>query len=332
MPTLRHINNTKEIDFVYNKTNTLANTCIVENNNHYYHTTAQLQTTDVLNKTNNTQTKKYIANHNKDIYPLNKLPECISVLDKKNIINNGSIAGIIIHKFYLEEDKLNTNQFIINTTHLGTDRNISTNDFFYDKYYVKKIIATGFAFDSASIITAYHITNAISGGIPSMLENYCIVFGIDDIQSTNVVIPKEHVVYFDSVINSNNDTDFDFIQIKIKGKFPANIKLPKLSTNKETSNVYMIGYPLGTALHVSLHANTNKISSAYFTASLVGFEHSSGSPVFDSNTNELVGFLSGNYIEDVITKVDYNTIKNKIHGNNFNKKIIQINTIINHFS
>jgi len=331
MPLQKFIQSAKEFGLSDKQIKSEVINSIIEKNKWKDDTQLPSETIELLNLVSLQHLQDYIIYGDNNIYPLSKLPLHFEIPERKNITKNGSIAGIIIDKFYLKEDNTNPNQYIINTSHLGKDKNICLGDSFYDKYYIKDAIATGFALDNETIITSYHVTNAIPGGIPSMLENYCIVFGIEEINSNPLIIPKMNVVYFNNEIASCNDSNYDYILLNIKNKLPKIVKPPIISKNTNIANeVYMIGHPHNMSLHVSLNAKVNTTSHTFFMAYLDGLEHNSGSPVFDTNTNELVGFLTGSGEKDFISNGICNGTNIIKYNESIGKKVIYIHSILNH--
>ncbi|MCP5101803.1 MAG: trypsin-like peptidase domain-containing protein [bacterium] len=56
--------------------------------------------------------------------------------------------------------------------------------------------------------------------------------------------------------------------------------------------IYIIGYPLGLPIKYSPGASVGNIGDAYFSADLNVYCGSSGSPVFDSESNEVIGIVA----------------------------------------
>ena len=111
---------------------------------------------------------------------------------------------------------------------------------------------------------------------------------------------KDHIAEFQSsevysckqiLKRIETDTlDYSIIQLDrpVKNHQPAKIALKNAAVG---DSVYILGYPSGLPLKYSGPANIQSQSTEFFSARLDGFAGNSGSGVFSSRTNELVGIF-----------------------------------------
>jgi len=151
---------------------------------------------------------------------------------------------------------------------------------------------TGFLVGDKYLVTAGHcITNQ------TMCDNVKWVFNYKQKTSINdVLIFDDKNVYnckkvIKAVFNEKTLNDYSVIELerKVIGRSPV-----KLSTKNQVSlytEVYTLGHPSGLPLIFTGEGFIVKQNSVYFTAAIDTFGGNSGSPVFDSETNTVLGIL-----------------------------------------
>jgi hypothetical protein len=87
-----------------------------------------------------------------------------------------------------------------------------------------------------------------------------------------------------------NQSDWALVRLdrKVEGREPVTLSKKEITPGKP---VYIIGYPVGLPLKYSPEASVGKINEAYFSADLNVYNGSSGSPVFDRETHEVIGIV-----------------------------------------
>jgi hypothetical protein len=90
--------------------------------------------------------------------------------------------------------------------------------------------------------------------------------------------------------NRNNGSDWALVKLdrNVVGQPVAKLSKKEISRGKP---VYIIGYPVGLPLKYSPGASVGDITEGYFSADLNVYCGSSGSPVFDSDTHEVIGIV-----------------------------------------
>ncbi len=216
---------------------------------------------------------------------------------KKNVLS----AGIFIRKDQLK--KTDNHRYTIETHSIGKQKNLIRTDYFYHERFLKNAAGTCFVKDNQTISTAYHIINATGMDVDLFIKNYIVLFGYTNSCEEIISIHENQIIELESVIHSDNNTDADYIDFKIKMPLPSFVKIPKPFKGeiKPNMEIYIAGYPLRSALTISSNAIIHKKFKNYFTTYADLFEYSSGSPVFLKQNDQLVGFVKGSDEKDFVT-------------------------------
>jgi hypothetical protein len=148
---------------------------------------------------------------------------------------------------------------------------------------------TAFLIGQDTMCTAQHVFQ----GPPAM---YAVVFGyeLDDADaSPTVLLKEEDVFYIKAYTEYGSDDELDVAVFTLTQKCDRPIL--RWSQSEDFSAeipVYSVGYPLGlpTKYAVNAHVIENEAIN-HFHASLDAFRGNSGSPVFRSDTHEVIGVL-----------------------------------------
>lgn len=122
------------------------------------------------------------------------------------------------------------------------------------------------------------------------------VFGykMSDPSTPVTQVPKKNVYRGVKLINRAfhraSGSDWALVQLdrNVVGQEVAALSKREISPDRP---VYIIGYPVGLPLKYSPGASVSDITEAYFSADLNVYCSSSGSPVFDSETHEVIGIV-----------------------------------------
>lgn len=203
---------------------------------------------------------------------------------QNNILKNCESVAIIIEKSNI--DRITKNYYYLRTeTTLGEYFNLCSDVTFSKQPILKG--GTGFIISDDSMITAAHV-------FQKPLSEYMVIFGYRLIYENNIVenFLKISDVYFPKEVVKNYSKN-DLIEFRVDRKFdrPA-LQLGLSLSAKERNEVYMIGHPSGLPLKISVNSSIidNK-PLQYFYTTLDSFMGNSGSPVFDSSTNTVIGIL-----------------------------------------
>ncbi len=173
----------------------------------------------------------------------------------------------------------------------GKTFNLCNCEPFYHQPIAAGRLCTGFLVKEDIIATAGHCANE------NNVKDLRIVFGFKMLGLSTPVtwIPNENIYKGVKIIRrvyncTSNGSDWALVKLdrKIEGRAVA--KLSKKSIFYDQP-VYIIGYPVGLPLKYSPGASVGDIGKSYFSADLNVYCGSSGSPVFDSHTHEVIGIV-----------------------------------------
>ncbi len=155
-------------------------------------------------------------------------------------------------------------------------------------------MCTGFLVKEDMIVTAAHFVNEKN------VIDLRIVFGFKMMDATSAVIqvPNKNIYQGVKLLNrvykrmdtGGSGSDWALVKLdrKVVGQSVATLSTKGLSCGQ---GVYVIGHPVGLPLKYAPGAHIMDISGAYFPADLDVYSGNSGSPVFDSDTHELLGMV-----------------------------------------
>lgn len=201
-----------------------------------------------------------------------------------DVLKNSRSVGMIIRK----EDLLQVTDSVYqlnNSLTLKEKYHLCTGEAFESEPVAGD--GTAFLVSNHEVLTASHV---ISAGI----EKYALIFGFQLINKQGayvLFIPKRDIYQF-SGVSYRSETE-DIIRIKLNRitDRPA-LKVNKLKIITPGRPIYMLGYPAGLPLKAAMNASILSLDNQNsFYTSLDAFQGNSGSPVFDLQTNEVIGIL-----------------------------------------
>jgi hypothetical protein len=173
----------------------------------------------------------------------------------------------------------------------GKAFNLCQSEPFYHQDIASGPLCTGFLVKDDIIATAGHCVNEQN------VKDLRFVFGykmMDSSASVTGILQKDiykgvriiHRVYR----RKGNQSDWALVKLdrSVVGQEAVTLSREEITLNKP---VYIIGYPVGLPLKYSPGAIVSEISEAYFSADLNVYNGSSGSPVFDIETHEVIGIV-----------------------------------------
>ncbi len=107
---------------------------------------------------------------------------------------------------------------------------------------------------------------------------------------------KENIFHCERVLahkGSFHSTDYfedDYVLIQLNKK--TNRPVLKISKKENVKEVFMVGFPMGLPMRVSTKGEVLDFLGQFYFSNLDAFEGSSGSPVFDAKTYELIGIMN----------------------------------------
>lgn len=151
---------------------------------------------------------------------------------------------------------------------------------------------TGFAVSSKLIASAGHCMKGMS------LDDFVCIFGyrLNSVSDSSVRFTAEQVYYPESVINGLTTQSKDYLLVTVKGTIPASriSAIDKKEVAMPMKNIYVIGHPCGLPIKVADNAEVrNNDNPDFFVTNLDTYKGNSGSPVYSSLTNQVIGILVG---------------------------------------
>ncbi|MCP4153510.1 MAG: trypsin-like peptidase domain-containing protein, partial [bacterium] len=161
---------------------------------------------------------------------------------------------------------------------------------FIDQRQLSGQMCTGFLVKDDVIATAGHFA------YKKNVKELCIAFGyaMPVLGEEKTCLPEENIYYGEEIIERVCDEkgdDWALVRLNRKVKDRPVLTFSSKSTCVE-SPVYLLGYPMGLPLKYAPGAYVADMKEAFFKADLDVFQGNSGSPVFCSESNEVVGIVS----------------------------------------
>ena len=153
-------------------------------------------------------------------------------------------------------------------------------------------MTTGFLVAEDIIATAPHSVRE------SNVTDIRIVFGfkMEDPYTPVTRVPNENIYKGVEVIHrmyrkmKGNESDWALVKLdrKVEGRSKVMLSRKRIFCDQ---SIYVIGYPVGLPLKYAPGGRVLDINKAYFSADLDVYSDNAGSPVFNSDTHEVIGMV-----------------------------------------
>jgi len=187
---------------------------------------------------------------------------------------------------------------LLKTGTFGEIYNLYQEEPFYFQPSSRGLLFTGFLVDEDVVATAGHKVNREN------VRDFRFIFGYHMESENNPVtrIPNDQVYQGIETLDctytrDRAELDWALVRLdrKVKGKRPLTLSQQEISCNNE---VYVIGYPVGLPLKYAAGARICDCNETNFLSDLDIYSGNSGSPIFDSKTNEVVGMIIQGHYRD----------------------------------
>ena len=210
---------------------------------------------------------------------------------KKNAV---SVAAVMLKDNLIKEKK---GIFRIKVKKYGEVFNLWEGENFREQPISAGRIHTGFLVEKDIIATATHYVNR------GNVENLRFVFGYRMLSPKSPVIrvPEKDIYkgnkIKDYVLSRSDGTAFDLVQLdrEVEGQEVLKLSPSEISSDYE---IYVLGHPCGLPLKYAPGARVQHFNDIYFAADLDVYMSSSGSPVFNSETHEVIGIVVHSELRD----------------------------------
>jgi S1-C subfamily serine protease len=207
-----------------------------------------------------------------------------AVLWQQLILVNSRSVGMVVEKEHVHQVNDSTYQLDVAAT-LGDLFKLCPGEPFRDQ----PVIGTGtaFALQEKTMLTAGHV-------IAGKVSNYAVIFGFE---MTNQVgdyeqfIPARDVYFPQQLVYRSEG--LDVLAFSLDRSIAATPLTWEPSKDLQPGTpVYMIGHPMGLPQKAALNASMQgDHQPQFFYTTLDAFQGNSGSPVFDRETNRVIGIL-----------------------------------------
>jgi V8-like Glu-specific endopeptidase len=203
--------------------------------------------------------------------------------------NANSVAAICTKDSLIDESG---GFSILKVKNYGKTFNLCDYEPFHHQPIAAGRMCTGFLVKEDMIATAYHFVRE------NIVTDLRIVFGfkMEDPYTSVTRVPNENIYsgveVTDRVYRKIKGSESDWALVKLDRKVEGRSKV-KLSRKRIFSDqpVYVIGYPCGLPLKYAPGAQVHDINKTFFGSHLDIYAGNSGSPVFSSDTHEVIGMV-----------------------------------------
>jgi V8-like Glu-specific endopeptidase len=233
------------------------------------------------------KTGRIVIDDNRGIWGLDQREDFFNLSDQRVIENAHNTAAICPNENLIPLE----NDFSgLKVKNYGKTFNLCPLEPFFDQPVSAGPMCTGILAAEDLIITAGHFVNERE------VRNLRVIFGfkMSGPGTPEIKVPNENIYLAAGIVGKvykgrSNGADWALLKLdrKVKGR-PARLSGNGIAYNQE---VYVLGYPLGLPLKYAPKAYIRDIKETYFTADLDVYSGNSGSPVFDSETHEVLGIV-----------------------------------------
>ncbi len=221
--------------------------------------------------------------------------DCYDITDEEVRKNTGCTAAVCSRYNLIDTDK----EFsILKVRKYREVHNLSTKEAFHDQPTSAGLMFTGFLVEEDIVATAGHCEKKFNA------TDLRVVFGYKMADSSTPVIriPNDNIYKGVEFVRHSYDrkcigSDWALVKLdrKVVGQEPAALAKQDIFCDQP---VYVMGYPCGLPLKYAPGAKIHDVEETHFGADLDIYCGSSGSPVFDSLTHEVVGMVVKGHSRD----------------------------------
>lgn len=243
---------------------------------------------EALSAISDTRLISEIINREKTVYGYDRRVEYHEIGDPRRLAAADSVAAVVDADHFAESD----DRFALIGRSLEAQYHVCSGEAFLSEKVVA--MCTAFVVGDDVVATAGHCVEA--------LQSKRIVFGYRATKGPTgeavipVELPKSEVYEMRTLIAHTLEADGrDFALVKVDRPIANHRRLDLDTVNqaKPEDPVYVLGHPLGLPLKMADQAYVRSVSvpKGYFVSNLDTFGGNSGSPVFNSLSNKVMGIL-----------------------------------------
>jgi len=203
--------------------------------------------------------------------------------------NAESVAAILLKDSLMDTSK---GFSMLKVKNYGKNFNLSDYEPFRDQYMVSGRVCTGFLVEEDVIATAGHCAN--DGNVTDL--RFVFGFNMQDSTTTVLRIPNGNIYKGVKLVHTAYDrkcigSDWSLVKLdrKVEGKTIARLSDRDIFSEQP---IYVLGHPCGLPLKYAPGANVRDVMDDSFGANLDIYMGNAGSPVFSSDTHEVIGIVA----------------------------------------
>lgn len=212
------------------------------------------------------------------------------IIWQKRILENALAVAVVVERNKLHAVTDSIYQLDIGLN-LGQQFKLCPGTPFLDQPVIG--LGTAFILNEQMMMTANHV-------FLDELDHYAIVFGFEMVNKTGAyegLIALKDIYFPTRVVQNSEILDVAIFEVSRPLERPV-LKYSVTGPPAINSQIYMIGHPYGLPKKVALNASVQSNGlEEYFYTSLFASQGNSGSPVFDLETNQVIGVLVSGEID-----------------------------------
>lgn len=210
------------------------------------------------------------------------------ITDEKVKNNTDCVAAICMKDNLVDDKGFST----LRNKNYGKAFNLCESEPFHNQPIAAGSLCTGFLVTDDMIVTAAHFVEGRT------VTNLRIVFGFKMLDSSTPAIQVSNDNIYKGVkipqivYRSRMEDRVDWALVKLDRKVVGQ-SIATLSRKKvfRGQPIYVIGHPVGLPMKYAPGASVEHVNGTYFNAQLDIYSGNSGSPVFNSDTHEVIGMV-----------------------------------------
>jgi len=210
-------------------------------------------------------------------------------IEDEQIKKNAECTAAILFKESLIESGKDFS--MVKVKNYGKTFNLSDYESFHDQYMIDGRVCTGFLVAEDVVATAGHCAN--NKNVTDL--HFVFGFRMQDPTTPVIRIPKSNIYKGVKLAHSTYDhkrigSDWSLVQLDRKVEGQTTVKLSEKNIFCDQS-VYVLGHPCGLPLKYAPGADIHDVGEDSFGANLDIYMGNSGSPIFNSQTHEVIGIV-----------------------------------------
>jgi V8-like Glu-specific endopeptidase len=210
-------------------------------------------------------------------------------IEDEHIKKNAECTAAILFKDSLIDSGKNFS--MLKVKNYGKTFNLSDYESFHDQYMISGRVCTGFLVEEDVIATAGHCAN--NGNVTDL--RFVFGFRMQDSTTPVIRIPRSSIykgvkLFHTAYERKCNGSDWSLVKLDRKVEEQTIAKLSKKEVLPDLP-VYVLGHPCGLPLKYAPGADVHDVGEDSFKANLDIYMGNSGSPIFNSETHEVIGIV-----------------------------------------